>query len=77
MSNIQRRTVLQLAGAAGLAAALPHSQAADDLAAARAEGKAVFYANITAVKPIVEAFGCFGTAQGQRHFGALPLACRR
>ncbi len=65
MSNIQRRTVLQLAGAAGLAAALPHSQAADDLAAARAEGKAVFYANITAVKPIVEAFGKDTGIQGE------------
>lgn len=57
MSTIQRRTVLHLAGAAGLAAALPQARGADDLAAARAEGKAVFYANITAVKPIVEAFG--------------------
>lgn len=58
MSSIDRRTVLQLAGATGLAAALPpaRAQAAGDLAKARAEGAAVFYANITAVKPIMDAF---------------------
>ena len=59
MTSMDRRTLLNLAGAAGLAAALPAARAAEgaDLAAARAEGKAVFYANITAVKPIMEAFG--------------------
>lgn len=58
MSQLDRRTLLQLAGAAGLASMLPRALAAEaDLAAARAEGKAVFYANITAVKSIMEAFG--------------------
>lgn len=59
MPTIDRRTVLQLAGAAGLASALPHvlAQDASSLAQAKAEGKAVFYANITAVKPIMDAFG--------------------
>ncbi|MEZ5605922.1 MAG: extracellular solute-binding protein [Burkholderiaceae bacterium] len=58
MSPMDRRRVLQLAGAAGLAGALPAAQAQGgaDLAKARAEGTAVFYANITAVKPIMEAF---------------------
>ncbi|MFD2378239.1 extracellular solute-binding protein [Ottowia pentelensis] len=58
MSPMDRRRVLQLAGAAGLAGALPAAQAQGgaDLAKAKAEGTAVFYANITAVKPIMEAF---------------------
>lgn len=58
MPTIDRRTVLQFAGAAGLASALPNvlAQDASSLAQAKAEGKAVFYANITAVKPIMEAF---------------------
>jgi iron(III) transport system substrate-binding protein len=58
MSPIDRRAFLNLAGAAGLASALPAARAADaaGLAQAKAEGQAVFYANITAVKPIMEAF---------------------
>ncbi len=56
MTSIQRRTLLQMAGAAGLASTLPRAHAQDRMAAARAEGTAVFYANITAVKPIVDAF---------------------
>ncbi|MEO8123261.1 MAG: extracellular solute-binding protein [Burkholderiales bacterium] len=58
MSPIDRRAFLNLAGAAGLAGALPAARAADaaGLAQAKAEGQAVFYANITAVKPIMEAF---------------------
>lgn len=67
MHSIDRRTLLGLAGAAGLAATLPAARAAEgtDLAAARAEGKAVFYANITAVKPIMEAFGQDTGIQGE------------
>ena len=57
MSVIDRRTFLRLAGAAG-AGWTGAAQAADaaELARARAEGQAVFYANITAVKPLMQAF---------------------
>lgn len=70
MPDLDRRTLLQLAGAAGLSAALPGTpvaQAAEaaDLAKARAEGQAVFYANITAVKPIIDAFGADTGVKGQ------------
>ncbi len=54
MSAIDRRAFLNLAGAAGLAGVWPAARAAD--AQAKAEGQAVFYANITAVKPIMDAF---------------------
>ncbi len=61
MRTIQRRDFLKLAGAAGLAGlpgAWPLAYAADanPLAKAQAQGKAVFYANITAVSPIMKAF---------------------
>ncbi|ODU08738.1 MAG: ABC transporter substrate-binding protein [Rubrivivax sp. SCN 71-131] len=67
MNHPNRRILLQLAGAAGLAAALPAARAAEgaDLAKARAEGQAVFYANITAVKPIIDAFGADTGIKGQ------------
>ena len=61
MNAIDRRIFLKLAGAAGLAGisgALPSAYAADEtsLSKAKAEGKAVFYANITSVKAIMKAF---------------------
>ncbi len=71
MTDPNRRTLLQLAGATGLSAALPATlpaaRAADaaDLAKARAEGQAVFYANITAVKPIMDAFAADTGVKGQ------------
>jgi iron(III) transport system substrate-binding protein len=67
MSALDRRAFLNLAGAAGLAGALPAARAATapDLAQARAEGQAVFYANITAVKPIMAAFNAATGVKGQ------------
>lgn len=67
MTALNRRHWLQLAGAAGLSSALPPLQAAEsaDLAKARAEGQAVFYANITAVKSIIDAFGADTGVKGQ------------
>lgn len=58
MNTIDRRNFLKWAGAAGLAGALPSAYAADgaSLAKAKAQGKAVFYANITSVAPIMKAF---------------------
>jgi iron(III) transport system substrate-binding protein len=73
MSKVDRRTFLKLAGAAGAAGlvgmpgALPSAFAADkpQLAKARAEGKAVFYANMTAVEPIMKAFDAATGVDGQ------------
>lgn len=59
MTTIDRRIFLKLAGAAGLTqipGMLPSAFAATSLDKARAQGKAVFYANITAVSPIMQAF---------------------
>lgn len=56
MHNIDRRIFLKLAGAAGLGHMLPSAFAASNLEKAQAQGKAVFYANITAVGPIMKAF---------------------
>ncbi len=67
MPDLDRRTFLNLAGAAGAACVLPAARAAEsaDLAKARAEGSAVFYANITAVKPIVDAFSADTGVKGE------------
>lgn len=67
MTQIDRRTVLNLAAAAGAAALLPHVHAAEGagLAQAKAEGKAVFYANITAVAPIMKAFDAATGIKGE------------
>lgn len=58
--SFERRDFLKLAGAAALPGLPAWARAADDtaaaLAAARAEGKAAFFANITAVQPIMAAF---------------------
>src|SRR3546814_827604 len=61
MNGFDRRDFLKLAGAAGIASlpgAIPTAWAADAsmLEAAKAQGKTVFYANITAVEPIMAAF---------------------
>lgn len=56
MHNIDRRIFLKLAGAAGLGHMLPSAFAASNLEKAQAQGKAVFYANITAVGPIMKTF---------------------
>src|SRR3546814_1718072 len=59
MGTIDRRIFLTLAAASGLAhipGALPSAFAADPYALAKQQGKAVFYANITAVSPIMKAF---------------------
>lgn len=59
MTTIDRRIFLKLAGAASLTqipGMLPSALAATSLDKARAQGKAVFYANITAVTPIMQAF---------------------
>jgi iron(III) transport system substrate-binding protein len=55
MNAVDRRHFLQLAGAAGFGSLLPSAQAAVS-AEAKAEGQAVFYANITAVDPLMKAF---------------------
>lgn len=61
MMTLDRRKLLKLAaggaGALGLPATLPSAWAADasTLKKAQAEGEAVFYANITAVQPIMKA----------------------
>ena len=73
MSTIDRRSFLNLAGAAGVAGlgwtagSLPvaHAAEAADPAKARSEGQAVFYANITAVKPIMQAFEAATGVKGQ------------
>jgi iron(III) transport system substrate-binding protein len=56
MNPADRRHFLQLAGAAGLGALLPPAHAAGASAQARAEGQAVFYANITSVDALMKAF---------------------
>src|SRR5690606_39113251 len=61
MKIIDRRHFLKLAGAAGLTGLpgfAPLARAADAamMEKAKAQGKAVFYANITAVQPIMDAF---------------------
>lgn len=59
---LDRREFLKLTagtvGAAGLASIMPGALAAEaaSLQTARAEGEAVFYANITAVEPLMKAF---------------------
>ncbi|MDS1138851.1 extracellular solute-binding protein [Pusillimonas sp. SM2304] len=59
MNKIDRRDFLKLAGAAGMVGvpglgALAHASQVSALA--KSQGKAVFYANITAVEPIMAAF---------------------
>lgn len=58
MRNLNRRDVLNLAALSAASLALPRAHAADasQLAQAKAEGKAVFYANITAVGAVMKAF---------------------
>lgn len=70
MYNFDRRHFLKLAGAAGvtgLASGLPLARAADDalMDKAKAQGRAVFYANITAVEPIMKAFEQATGVKGQ------------
>lgn len=69
MNALNRRAFLKLAGAAGLTSAtgtIPVvSFAADVSAQAKAEGKAVFYANITAVESVMKAFDAATGIQGQ------------
>ncbi len=67
MPPIDRRNFLNLVGGAGLAAALPPAFAAEggDLAKAKAEGRAVFYANITSVDPIMAAFATETGVKGE------------
>lgn len=61
MTTFDRRRFLKLAGATGLASmstSLPWTAWAADAAVlekAKAQGQAVFYANITAVEPIMKA----------------------
>ena len=66
MPRFDRRAFLNLAGAAGLAGTLPLARAADAAGSAQAkvEGQAVFYANITAVKPIMDAFEAASGVKG-------------
>ncbi|GIK98870.1 MAG: iron ABC transporter substrate-binding protein [Alphaproteobacteria bacterium] len=59
MTRFDRRDFLKLAGAAGIASlpgAIPARADEAMLEAAKSQGKAVFYANITAVEPIMAAF---------------------
>jgi iron(III) transport system substrate-binding protein len=70
MRNIHRRTLLKLAGAAGLAGApgaarFAYAAGGSRLDKAKAEGKAVFYANITAVEPIMKAFAADTGVKGE------------
>ncbi|NYT38123.1 extracellular solute-binding protein [Allopusillimonas soli] len=70
MHAFDRRGFLKLAGAAGIAGlpgALPLARAADAAAMekAKAQGQAVFYANITAVQPIMDAFAAKTGIKGQ------------
>lgn len=61
--SFDRRDFLKLAGAAALPGLPAWARAADD--AARAEGKATFFANITAVQPIMDAFQKATGIQGE------------
>lgn len=62
MNTIDRRVFLKLAGASGLTGLagswpmLAHAAQGANMDKALAQGKAVFYANITAVSPIMKAF---------------------
>ncbi len=56
MTILRRRDFLKLAGAAGLSQVVPPVLAATDMDKAAKQGKVVFYANITAVSPIMKAF---------------------
>ncbi len=71
MNTIDRRVFLKLAGAAGLSGlpmampALAYAAESANMEKARAQGKAVFYANITAVTPIMDAFKADTGIEGQ------------
>ncbi|MCK9516938.1 MAG: extracellular solute-binding protein [Ottowia sp.] len=68
MIALDRRRFLTLAAGAGTLAGMPAllQQAwAADLEQAKAEGKAVFYANITAVEPVMAAFAKATGVDGQ------------
>lgn len=60
MTRFDRRDFLKLAGVAGVAglSGIPAVRAADEtmLETAKSQGKTVFYANITSIEPIMEAF---------------------
>ncbi len=67
--SFDRRDFLKLTGAAALPCLPAWARAADDAAAAldaaRAEGKATFFANITSVQPIMDAFHKATGIQGE------------
>lgn len=69
MHSFDRRDFLKLAGVAGLAGlsgSLPSIATAETVSAkAKAEGRAVFYANITAVQPIMKAFDAATGIKGE------------
>lgn len=70
MDHFDRRNFLKLAGAAGVTGlagklALANTANAGLLEKARAQGGAVFYANITAVEPIMKAFESATGVKGQ------------
>lgn len=68
MVSFDRRRFLQLAASSGALAGQPavlQQALAEDLDKARAEGKAVFYANITAVEPVMAAFAKATEVEGQ------------
>lgn len=70
MTSFERRQFLKLAGAAGitgLASGLPLARASQAtlLEQAKAQGQAVFYANITAVEPIMKALDQATGVQGK------------
>lgn len=71
MNTIDRRVFLKLAAAAGVYSLpigmpmLAHAAEGANMEKARAQGKAVFYANITAVNPIMNAFQADTGIQGQ------------
>jgi iron(III) transport system substrate-binding protein len=79
MPSIQRRTILHLAGAAGLGTVLVQGHAADapDLSGARAEGKLTFYANITGAQSIVEAFNQDTGVKASYSYQLLPNLMRK